>query len=74
MQFGARFVLASDGSLLGPAHSLSWRYADADRVALLEQARGRLRLLDVAQVWLPRLTALGAVLGFALAALRSWRR
>ena len=74
MQFTAHFVLASDGNLLGPAHSLSWRYADADRVALLEQARGRLRLLDMAQVWLPRLAALGAMLGFALAAWRSWRR
>lgn len=73
MDLAARFVLASDRSALGPAHALSWRYAEADRIAQLEQARRRLRLLDLVQVWLPRLLALTAAFGFALAALRSRR-
>ena len=73
MELAARFVLASDRSVLGPAHALSWRYAETDRVALLEQVRQRLRLLDLVQVWLPRLLALGTVFGFLLAALRSRR-
>lgn len=74
MELAARFVLASDSSSLGPAQTLEWRYAEADRVALLMQARSRLRWLDLFQVWLPRLLVLGAVLGFALVALRGLRR
>ncbi len=74
MRLEARFVLASDHSVLGPAQALEWRYAEADRVALLEQVRNRLRWLDLLQIWLPRLLAVGAVLGFALAALRGLRR
>lgn len=74
MEFAARFVLATDRSHLGAAHTLSWRYAESDRDALLDQARARLRLLDLVQVWLPRLLALGAALGFAVAASRAWLR
>jgi hypothetical protein len=75
MRSEARFVLASDGSPLGTAQVLRWRYADADRVALLAQARDRLRWLDLYQLWLPRLLALATALAAGLAALRLvWRR
>lgn len=74
MRLEARFVLASDRSVLGTAQALEWRYAEADRVALLELARNQVRLLDLLQIWLPRLLALGAAFGFALAALRGLTR
>lgn len=74
MRLEARFILASDRSELGPAQTLEWRYAEADRVALLEQARDRSRWLDLLQVWLPRLLLVGAALGAVLAALRALGR
>lgn len=74
MELEARFVLASDRSLLGPAHHLSWRYSEEDRFALLAQARERSRWLELLQSWLPRLLALGAALGLGLALLRVGRR
>jgi hypothetical protein len=72
MTLEARFVLAGDRSMLGRAQALSWRYSEADRSALLAQARAQLRWLDLVQVWLPRLLALGAAFAAAFAALRAW--
>ncbi len=73
MALEARFVLASDGSMLGPAQRLDWRYSEADRFALLASARERGRWYELLRTWLPRLLALGAALGVGLALLRAGR-